>query len=170
MKTSKANNTYTEYVIEAGKHYPDLQPFEQINLSELSFKVLFDSSAIYQTHNKANQADINKLYGFSDNHMMHHQYSARFGWRWYQNQLSLLAYVYNDSIWFYKNLGTIEIGKIYECRILVEGDHYDFVLNDNITSMPRRSTTATAIGYKLYPYFGGDETAPHPVRIKIAEE
>ncbi|MEO5783498.1 MAG: hypothetical protein ABIQ07_09520 [Ginsengibacter sp.] len=36
-------------------------------------------------------------------------------------------------------------------------------------SLPRTSTTAKAIGYKLYPYFGGDETAPHEIDIWIKE-
>jgi hypothetical protein len=35
--------------------------------------------------------------------------------------------------------------------------------------MPRKSTTIKAVGYKLYPYFGGDELAPHPVSIWIKE-
>jgi len=33
--------------------------------------------------------------------------------------------------------------------------------------MPRESTTTMAEGYQLYPYFGGDETAPHDIFIWI---
>ncbi len=35
--------------------------------------------------------------------------------------------------------------------------------------MPRASTTVKSSGYKLYPYFGGDEFAPHDVRVWIKE-
>jgi len=35
--------------------------------------------------------------------------------------------------------------------------------------MSRASSTATAVGYKLYPYFGGDEAAPHDINIWIKE-
>ena len=36
-------------------------------------------------------------------------------------------------------------------------------------SLPRTSATSKAEGYKLYPYFGGDESAPHDIFIYIKE-
>ncbi|MBD0352813.1 MAG: hypothetical protein ICV65_16845, partial [Flavisolibacter sp.] len=42
-----------------------------------------------------------------------------------------------------------------------------FTINDERTAMPRLSTTPRAKGYLLYPYFGGDEVAPHDVTIRI---
>jgi hypothetical protein len=35
--------------------------------------------------------------------------------------------------------------------------------------MPRSSITAKASGYLLFPYFGGDETAPHDMGIEIKD-
>jgi hypothetical protein len=35
--------------------------------------------------------------------------------------------------------------------------------------MTRESKTEKAEGYKLFPYFGGDETAPHNISIWIKE-
>jgi hypothetical protein len=35
--------------------------------------------------------------------------------------------------------------------------------------MPRKSPLPRARGYKLFPYFGGQEAAPHAVRIWIRE-
>ena len=34
-----------------------------------------------------------------------------------------------------------------------------------IVYIPRSSTTAKGDGYELYPYFGGDEIAPHDINV-----
>ena len=136
----------------------------------MKFTVRFDSSAIYQTTDRENQYDINKLYGFSDNNMDHHQYSARFGWRWSDGALRLFAYVYNEGKVESKELSAVNIGEEIHCSIKVQSDTYLFSLNNQLTEMPRKSTTLTGKGYQLYPYFGGDELAPHEVDIWIKRE
>lgn len=133
------------------------------------FTVRFDSSCIYQTRVPENQWDINKLYGFSDNNALHHQYSARFGWRWSEGALRLFAYTYNNGVRDSKEIGVVPIGKEIDCAIALTGGTYVFSAGENSVTMARQSTTTTIKGYKLYPYFGGDEVAPHDVRIWIKE-
>ncbi|MEY4702167.1 MAG: hypothetical protein RIR96_64, partial [Bacteroidota bacterium] len=36
-------------------------------------------------------------------------------------------------------------------------------------SIPRTATGSVANGYQLYPYFGGDETAPQLITIRIKD-
>jgi hypothetical protein len=168
-KSTVAVTSFEKYTINQGQQYCDKNAFSQIRLSELKFTVRFDSSAIYQTIHPANQFDINKLYGFSDNNALHHDFSARFGWRWSDNALRLFAYVYNNGIQTNKELGTVAIGAENNCSIKVAADKYIFTLNGKADTMPRASTTAEAVGYKLYPYFGGDEFAPHTISIWIKE-
>jgi hypothetical protein len=134
----------------------------------MNFVVRFDSSAIYETQLAENQYDINKLYGFSDNNTDHHQYSARFGWRWSDKALRLFAYVYNEGAVTSKELTRIDIGTEINCSIKLNGAHYLFTANGTTTEMPRLSTTEKAKGYQLYPYFGGDELAPHQINIWIS--
>jgi hypothetical protein len=163
------STVFEKYTIFKGQQYCDKNPYELVNYQQLSFIAKFDSSAIYQTIKPLNQHDINKLYGFGDNNAPHHVFSARFGWRWKDNALSLFAYIYNNSIMREKQLGTISIGSENKCSIKVDKDTYVFTLNGKETIMPRESTTATAQGRKLYPYFGGDEVAPHNIYIWIKE-
>jgi hypothetical protein len=158
-------NDFIKYTIAKGQQYCDKSTFVPVKLSELSFKVKFDSSAIYQTTAPANQSDINKLYGFSDNNTDHHHYSARIGWRWSDNALHLFAYVYNNGVMSFKEMGKATIGVENSCSIKVSGNQYIFILNGTETKMPRESTTEMAEGYKLWPYFGGNETAPHDIYI-----
>lgn len=161
--------SFTQYIIFKGSQYCDKNSFAPVKLSHLSFKVKFDSSAIYTTSKAENQNDINKLFGFSDNNATHHEYSARFGWRWSDNALRIFAYNYNNGVRSFKELGTVKIGNENSCSITVSGNKYIFNLNGAETVMPRASTTELAEGYQLYPYFGGDESAPHAISIWIEE-
>jgi hypothetical protein len=170
--TGKPTSTtaFTKYTIRQGQNYCDENKFTSVSYSELSFIAKFDSSAIYSTVNPDNQLDINKLYGFSDNNSLsHQQFSARFGWRWSDNALRLFGYVYNNGIRDSKELGIVQIGAENSCSIKVNPKSYVFTLNGTVDSLPRTSTTAKATGYKLYPYFGGDEPAPHTISIWIKE-
>ena len=161
--------TFTKYTINAGEHFCSDNIFIATSLIELKFKVKFDSSAIYTSTDPSNQDDINKLYGFSDNNTTHHQYSARFGWRWSNNALRLFGYVYNNGVRDSKELGIVAIGKEIDCAIKVTSTAYQFSLNDKIDSLPRKSATVKAEGYKLYPYFCGYEVAPNKVTILIKD-
>jgi hypothetical protein len=164
-----AGSDFLQYIIKQGQQYSNYSSYAQVSLDQQSFVVRFDSSAIYQTADPSNQNDINKLFGFSDNNAQHHEFSARFGWRWSNNALRLFAYVYNNSVRVSKELGTVDLGAENHCSIKVSGDTYLFSLNGVTTTMPRASSTANAEGYKLFPYFGGDELAPHTISIWIKE-
>ena len=160
---------FVKYIIKKGDQYCNYSSFTHVDIDLLSFVVKFDSSAIYKTKDPNNQNDINKLLGFSDNNALHHDFSARFGWNWRKDALYLYAYNYNNGVRSSKSLGTIELGTENSCSIKVSGSSYIFTLNGNSLIMPRESTTPTGSGYKLYPYFGGDEVAPHSIFIWIKE-
>jgi hypothetical protein len=140
------------------------------SLTELKFTVHFDSSAIYSTVNPSNQLDINKLYGFADDDKQHHVSSARIGWRWYSNRLELFGYVYNDSIRTTQLIAQVPLKTDIPCSIKVDGTRYIFTANGTQSIMPRTAKTPTGKGYRLYPYFGGDEMAPQDINIRIRED
>ena len=161
------SNYFTLFTIRSGQQFTDGNVYKPIETEELKFSVKFDSSAIYQSFLSINQYDINKLYGFSDNNAHHHQFSARFGWRWSDDALRLFAYVYNNGIVISKELGSVTIGKEVNCSIKVGEATYTFIMDEITEYLPRSSTTPLAKGYLLYPYFGGDELAPHDINIWI---
>ena len=170
IDSTSSNNISGEFIrysIRKGQQYCDQNSFKTIETKAMKFVVKFDSTAIYQTLDPENQYDINKLYGFSDNNTDHHQYSARFGWRWSDNALRLFAYVYNQGAVISKELATIQIGEEVNCSIGITTTHYLFTVNGIIEQVPRMSITEKGQGYQLYPYFGGDETAPHDITIWI---
>ncbi len=161
--------SYILYRIPTGAHYCTGNEYRKVSYQQLRFMIKFDSSAIYTSHDPHNQDDINKLYGFSDDNTHHHFNSARFGWRWSKGALRLFAYTYNKGTLAYQELNTVMIGKEYACSISVNGNQYLFAVDHHITVMPRSGTTVNGEGYQLYPYFGGDESAPHDIQIAIKE-
>jgi hypothetical protein len=160
---------FYEYIIRQGQHSADYNAYKSVQYEELKFVVRFDNSAHYQSANANNQEDINKLYGFSDNNAGHQQYSARFGWNWARGSLRLYAYVYNNGVRSSQEITAIKVGQEYTCTLKVLTGKYVFAVNDASLEMPRASSGTKAEGYRLYPYFGGDEIAPHDVHIWIRE-
>ena len=165
-----ASPQFKTYLIKTGEHFADQNPYSEIETSELKFVVKFDSSATYVTSLPENQYDINKLYGFSDNDANHHQYSARIGWGWSENALRLYAYVYNAGAILSKEITQVAIGSEIQCSIEISSTNYIFKVNNSSEVLPRAATTVKAKGYRLYPYFGGDEPAPHDISIQIREK
>lgn len=153
--------------IAKGKH-ESMKDFQLFDGYSLKFKVRFDETAMYTTKAKENQADINKLYGFSDCGTHHHENSARIGWRWYNQQLELHAYAYVDGKRKTEFIKAIPFDSFVECEIAVLDNEFLFRVGDKEVKITRACTLDPG-GYRLYPYFGGDEVAPHDINIDIQE-
>lgn len=164
------------YTISAGNHYADGVNFGIHSSGITVFKTaVFNSNCIYDLGN-SNQADINKLYGFSVGLFSGNDYnSARFGWRWsiLKQKIELLAYVYVNGVrineWDADTLlASVDISAETYTEIAVLSTQYQFKTISNgvsvIKNLPRGGSGA---GYNQYPYFGGDEVAPHTMTIEL---
>lgn len=170
-ESPKDEDGFVVYTIKKGSQSSNLSTLKDVSKTELNFRVIFDSSAIYTTIDSNNQEDVNKLYGFSDCNTQHHDNSARFGWRWSNNALRLFAYCYKSGNLAIKEMGEVEIGKEHVCNIRIDNDKYIFTLNHNkMDTMERGCTDPKSKKYMLFPFFGGDEMAPHDITIRIKEE
>jgi len=157
----------TEFLIRKGNHYSDQNGIQILNTSSITASVTFDSSAIYSTVDPSNQADINKLLGFSDCGTEHQVNSARLGWSWNGNAVVIYAYAYVNKERISRPLGPVALNKAFDCFVKADKGFYIFKAGEYIDSIPRYCNSHTGSRYKLYPYFGGDETAPHDMKIVI---
>lgn len=158
---------YTKYIIAKGSHRANPHPLKFFNGAQMQFLVSFDSSAIYQNTNRGTLRDINKLFGFSDNFSMHHRYSARFGWRWLNDSLHVLAYWYNNGQRSFQEITSIPLYTMDTCIIRISGNEYIFSVGQKSITVPRAARGKKATGYLLYPFFGGDAVAPHEISIYL---
>ena len=166
--TLQAEEIFTQYNIAAGEHFCDKTSIKPVTISQMLFKVKFDSSAIYTTVDPLNQYDINKLYGFTEGQDPHVN-SARIGWAYNDGKLRLYAYAYYNQQRLSQEIGPVNIGETINCAIKFDSLNYIFIVKDRQVKLSRATTTVTAQGYQLFPYFGGDEVAQHPIRIYIKD-
>jgi hypothetical protein len=161
----------TVYHIKAGDNYADHNDLSFTAKTTLTFSAIFDSSAIYTSKVPENQHDINKLYGFSDCGVQHNTASARFGWNWRDNALRIYAYCYRNGERISEELGTVELNQPADYKLSIVGGNYIFTFKGKETVILRGCTVVESNSrYRLYPYFGGDEVAPHDVTISITEK
>ncbi len=154
------------YIIPAGAHYSTHAFFQYITDDTLSFSFRFDGSAIYDIGSE--QSDINKLFGFAEGKAQNiHEYSARFGWRWLNDRIEILAYCYVDGGRISKSLGTAEIGIDYEGTITTTPDRYTFSYEGNSVTITKDDEFYAERKYLSYPYFGGNIKAPHEVTVWV---
>lgn len=167
--TTKLVDTFIIYHIKKGNNYCDGNYYPVDTYKVIHFMAILDSSCIYTTTAPVDQEDINKLYGFSDCNSHHQTNSARFGWNWARDSMRIHAYCYAGTIRSYKELGTVPVGKPFECRLSITPTSYVFELNGKTTTMIRGCSEPVANGYKLFPYFGGNEPAPHDINVRVKE-
>ncbi|MBT1695655.1 hypothetical protein KK083_02125 [Fulvivirgaceae bacterium PWU4] len=156
------------YTIPAGNHSATHGVHFVEQAERISFTASFDSSAIYKTVNANNQGDINKLYGLSDHGSQHQENSARFGWRWYEGKLEIWAYAYNNGERKLALVDSMKLNQSATFEISFGENVYVFKVGNKTVQLPR-ACSGKASGYRLYPYFGGDETAPHNITIQIKD-
>lgn len=161
----------THYRIEGGQHQSTVvggfkSKINSLKSSSLSFQVRFNETARYHLGDN-DQDDINKLFGFSDANSMHHDNSARIGWRYNKDSdlIELFAYAYVDGKRLYKKLSDLKIGHTAQCDIALNDDYYFISANGGYTSINRSVNGSVGFHYFLYPYFGGDQVAPHDIDI-----
>ena len=94
------------FTIPAGAHNSIIRN-EVFEGSGIDIKVVFDESAIYTLDVASDQGDINKLVGFSDCTQDHQSESARFGWRWFNSELQIIAYTYREGDLSFELMGSI---------------------------------------------------------------
>jgi hypothetical protein len=135
----------------------------------LEFEVLFDFSCRY--HIGADQTDTNKLFGVGY-FPGHHTHSARFGWEYdpQQDKILLSAYVYSKGVRIDQPIGYVAFGRKVKLAIAPDDRGYQFFIMDGHFS---RHTTINCkrpwlkIGYRLGPYFGGNQKATHEMKIEM---
>ena len=161
------------YTIYQNKHYSNNSLYKIINFlnikNSLSYLVMFDSSCEYKL-SKSDQEDINKLFGFSLG-FNHHKDSARFGWFYDDGTIHLYWYVYDNGIRKYGIIKNLDLNTRYELTIKSDTNNWHFSVVDDYsktkTDVKVVKSSEFKIGYKLWPYFGGNNPAPHDIKIEM---
>ena len=159
--------------IKKGKHraWPPLVGL-WLNKSVLRRKVCFDFSAKYDLGNN-NQEDTNKLFGIGYL-WSHHNNSARFGWRYVPETRNFLitAYCYINGKREIREICSVVANRNYLFEIIIYPDGYEFRVGDMENGYKNGGLFITSKNNKTFAfllglYFGGNQTAPCDITIKM---
>ena len=164
-----------KFLIKKGKHYCNQFLHKFLNLltfkKKLQYIVKFNSSCAYSLNEK-DQMDINKLFGFS-NGFYHHQDSARFGWSYLNGKIVLHAYCYNNGKRVNSYICRVELEDENKLTIFVEDSCYVFEVEKLKTGSKSKvkifKEKKFSFGYNLWPFFGGNNPAPHDMSIEMTK-
>lgn len=160
-------NTYT---IKEGKHYASGFNFGRHKFSkEVTYKFVLGPECYYQKEQLNDKTGINKVGGFGIG-LNHHENSVRIGWQpdfeREDTSIKIYVYLYNNGVrydYYISNIYTCEVHKIKFSftelcnQLIVEVNSQPFYIPEHY--FPAKD------GLKLFPYFGGNSTAPHDMKI-----
>ena len=156
---------YRTYIIKEGRHRSTVAYNTSFD-TVFNWSIIFDSSAIYITQDPVNQYAINKLIGWSDCNSNHMDYSIRFGWRWLNDSLEIHWFRHQHGNFEFSKIKSVSLCEPHEYYLDFTDTEYSLCIDETCVYLDR-TCPGTFKKYKLYPYFGGQETAPHDIKIRI---
>ncbi len=162
-------------VIEAFSHDPIFKRKTGILISprEIAATVTFDSSCIYDLQS-VDQHDWNKVIGLgfvgSKNQDLgsapHQVDGARVGWRWNPEtqKIDLACYAYVDGQRTAFKVGETSINQPIRLSVKIDYNKKEYRVMEG---EPVRFNHNKKFAYKTGLYFGGNQPAPHTIRVKV---
>jgi hypothetical protein len=91
------------------------------------------------------------------------------GWRSNQGRIQIMAFTHRAGKFYYESLGFVEPNRVNQASISLSDDKksYLYEMNEAKLTVERGCQDAKAVGYALQPYFGGNQTAPQDIRIRV---
>ncbi|MDP1621361.1 MAG: hypothetical protein Q8M08_03390 [Bacteroidales bacterium] len=165
------------YRIKKGNHYASISIFERIGaigwkINTLSLRFVFRKECWWAPPRNQDDYDLNKLagIGFGTNH---HNNSVRLAWVpdfVNEGMINLYGYTYDEkkedpraTSVFIKSVHVQDTitGKI-ECK-----DNGYFITVNDVTVRMDNINRDPNLCFKLFPYLGGNNTAPHDMTIEL---
>lgn len=141
--------------------------------------IVFDETAEY-SFGTEDDLDVNKLFGFGYFNGWHHKDSARFGWNYNYGagKIRIYAYCYVNGEKVIKEICEILPHKKIRCYIGedVYNNQYVFTVHDGYNNWHEIGVAHVPFThkkrwkYKLGCFFGGNNSAPHEITIKISKK
>lgn len=159
------------FKIKKGHHYSNGLVYKLFNFfhtsDRMAYVIVFNETNKY-IDESIDRFDVNKLIGYSKGY--HHQDSYRFGWNCIENKIHIYAYSYIDGIRVIDEICEVETDKYYTFLIRTKNGKVIYTVTDseyNMKQVVQKITTKKVLGYNLWPYFGGNKTAPKNISIEL---
>jgi len=157
-----------KYKIKKNNHYSYNIPrlFISKEITKVNVEIKFTDSCLYSYKNH-DSFDINKLYGWSEGY--HKNNSFRIGWRGTGNMIEVFAFMHENGKILYSKLGDFLPNIYYSFEMEVTNEVFKLSYFDQKVFIFRKSSRKCKLGYVLFPYFGGNNKAPHDIHLEITK-
>jgi hypothetical protein len=163
------------YLIKKGNHYCNVNIFERLfaigwKVKQFSVSFRLNKECWWAPPRNSDDNDLNKLCGISFG-VNDHSNSVRFAWvpDFTQNGvIKIYGYVYDklSSGHVSKFITSVKVDEVNSGVIKVSGNQY--ILTVGATSISMDNTHGDSnLCFRLYPYFGGNNTAPNDMTIGL---
>lgn len=160
------------YTIEEGSHSSGVHFKLHSGKNQLKFYAKFSADCLYDLGN-SNNHDINKLYGLTWG-LFNDKNSFRIGWNCsaQNGKIQLYAYIHRNGVRSWESIGEVDVEQEFE--VYVEFDRTgNIILVSNsegyVGFINYNFNGVVKYGYYNWPYFGGDEVAPHTMNIQLSD-
>lgn len=165
------------YRIKQGDHYAKISLFEKIGamgwkIRSARLKFIFHSDCWWAPPRNADDQDLNKLagIGYGTNH---HNNSVRLAWVpdfTRDGVIRLYGYTYDelksDPKFRYEFITNVMVRQ--PCQASIESTGKQYVITVNGVTVRMENTQADPnLCFRLFPYFGGNNTAPQDMTIEL---
>ena len=156
------------YLIKKGNHYAQISIFDRLfnigwKVKQIAVNFKFSKECWWAPPRNPDDHDLNKLCGISYG-LNDHSNSVRFAWvpDFTQNGvINIFGYVYDElsSGHVSKFIAAVKVEEVHTGLIKVVGNQYMLMIG--ITTINMDNTHGDPnLCFRLYPYFGGNNTAP----------
>lgn len=157
-----------KYTILEGEHYSTHSIKIYTGKTSLPFSVNFDESCRYDL-GTIDQLDVNKLAGVSFGN--HETNSIRIGWAYnlITQKMDLFAYCYENGTRLIHPIGNCNLSEDVSIKLELNfnGNTFKISLAGSAFREFPYKYPALKAGYYLFPYFGGNNPAPHNMIIYL---
>lgn len=162
--------SFKKYIIKKGEHTSGTH-IDLTNNDNIEAYIKLTESCNYILTNTEDQGDINKLIGLSDA-TFHQEASARIGWRSFDNNLEIYAYIRQNGKHEPYFLGIVNPNDVFYSSIEIFPNTYRITFDyksTHKTILINRASKYSGVRYKLFPYFGGNQRSPQDITVFIKE-
>ena len=164
------------WVIRKGWHFSLsnilMRFIPRMGTKSVTYNFMFEKDSWFQAKDP-DDFDINKLCGFSFGY--HHKNSVRVGWTPMfstPGNFTLYFYIYNNGERISKTFTNVRPGTEYDLTISFDDDKVSFAIKSekspDVTSASEKFILPWfRLGYYLWPYFGGNKTAPKKIAMYL---
>ena len=166
-----------QYVIKKGNHYCSISIFERIaaigwKVNRYQVRFVLETTCWWASPRNNDDNDLNKLTGISYG-LNDHSNSVRLTWApdfTSNGRIKIYGYVYDekttDPKFTYQYITSVQTGQSCDGLIEVQGNKYKITVN-GVSVLMDNLHPDSSLCFRLYPYFGGNNTAPQDMAIDI---